>query len=69
MDRLRARVEHRSWRCLPPGRRISITVGLAQSWPGASRTQMLAAADEALLSAKRAGKNRVEIRAYPLSDD
>lgn len=69
MDQLRGRVEQRSWRCLPPGRRISITVGLAQSWPGASRTQMLAAADEALLSAKRAGKNRVEIRAYPLAAD
>ena len=69
IDNLRRRVEERVWNCLPLGRRIRITAGLAQSWHGATRTQLLAAADEALLRAKRMGKNRVEIRAHPLPDE
>jgi diguanylate cyclase (GGDEF)-like protein len=69
IDGLRQRVADRAWNCLPEGRRIRITAGLAQSWNGATRTQLLAAADEALLRAKRQGKNRVEIRASPLPDD
>jgi diguanylate cyclase (GGDEF)-like protein len=66
VDTLRRRVEDRVWNCLPHDRRIRITAGLAQSWHGATRTQLLAAADEALLRAKRQGKNRVEVRANPL---
>ena len=69
IDNLRKRIEQRVWNCLPPGRGIRITAGLAQSWHGATRTQLLAAADEALLRAKRQGKNRVEIRAHPLPDE
>jgi diguanylate cyclase (GGDEF)-like protein len=69
VDRLRQRVEDRVWNCLPGDRRIRITAGLAQSWHGATRTQLLAAADEALLRAKRQGKNRVEVRANPLPDE
>jgi diguanylate cyclase (GGDEF)-like protein len=69
IDDMRKRVEERVWNCLPPGRGIRITAGLAQSWHGATRTQLLAAADEALLRAKRQGKNRVEIRAHPLPDE
>lgn len=69
VDRLRQRVEDRVWNCLPADRRIRITAGLAQSWHGATRTQLLAAADEALLRAKRQGKNRVEVRANPLPDE
>ncbi|MEQ7125301.1 GGDEF domain-containing protein [Actinopolymorpha sp. B11F2] len=69
IDGLRQRIEQRVWNCLPAGRRIRITAGLAQSWHGATRTQLLAAADEALLRAKRQGKNRVEIRAHPLPDE
>lgn len=69
VDRLRQRVEERVWNCLPGDRRIRITAGLAQSWHGATRTQLLAAADEALLRAKRQGKNRVEVRANPLPDE
>lgn len=68
VDHLRRRVELRRWRCLPPGWRTQMSAGLAESWPGATRTQMLAAADEALLRAKRQGKNRVEVRAHPLPD-
>ncbi|HEY8457398.1 MAG TPA: GGDEF domain-containing protein [Actinopolymorphaceae bacterium] len=69
IEGLRRRIEQRVWDCLPPGRGIRITAGLAQSWHGATRTQLLAAADEALLRAKRQGKNRVEIRAHPLPDE
>ncbi|WP_020574075.1 sensor domain-containing diguanylate cyclase [Actinopolymorpha alba] len=68
-EKLRRKVENRTWRCLPEGRVVRMSAGLAQSWSGATRTQMLAAADEALLRAKRLGKNRVEIRAHPLPDD
>ncbi|NYH91463.1 GGDEF domain-containing protein [Actinopolymorpha rutila] len=69
VDALRRRIEERVWNCLPHDRRIRITAGLAQSWHGATRTQLLAAADEALLRAKRQGKNRVEVRASPLAGD
>ncbi|MBM7789948.1 GGDEF domain-containing protein [Tenggerimyces flavus] len=67
-EHLRRKVEERVWKSLPKGRGIRMSAGLAESWTGATRTQLLAAADEALLRAKRQGKNRVEIRAHPLPD-
>ena len=64
MDQMRTQVQQRVWRSLPGDRRITITIGLAESWDGASRTQMLAAADKAMLEAKRSGKNRVSIHQH-----
>lgn len=66
VDELRHRIQIRSWNCLPGERRVEMSAGLAESWASATRTQLLAAADEALLRAKREGKNRVEVRAHPL---
>lgn len=42
------------------GARVTISAGLAASWPGASRAELLWRADQALYSAKRAGRNRTE---------
>lgn len=68
LEALRDEVERRVWSALPSDRGIRVTIGLVESWEGATRTQVLAAADEALLSAKRSGKNRVQVRARPLFD-
>lgn len=68
LDDLRQRVAGRSWPGLPADVRVTMSAGLTESWPSATRTQLLAAADEALLRAKRQGKNRVEVRAHPLSE-
>lgn len=65
VERLRRRVDTRRWRSLPGGGHLTMSAGFAESWAGSTRTQLLAAADEALLRAKRAGKNRVEVRAHP----
>jgi diguanylate cyclase (GGDEF)-like protein len=57
-ERIRARIaEHRSAHA--GGHKMTISVGVASTWTGASGWELLAAADHALYMAKNAGKNRV----------
>jgi diguanylate cyclase (GGDEF)-like protein len=53
----------------PDGARLRVTVsfGATSSGPGATSDELVAAADEALYRAKRAGKDRVETGATPVS--
>ena len=56
VDRLRMAVSEAD---LAPGRRVTLSAGVAEAEPGMSGTALLAAADRALYAAKAAGRNRV----------
>ena len=63
-ERYRQAIRGHNYRCLgieAPGE-ITVSGGLASfPWDGNSREQLLRAADEALLAAKRTGKNRIHL--------
>jgi diguanylate cyclase (GGDEF)-like protein len=58
-ERIRERVESHPWRETEPDLRVTISVGLDSDTSRATVADMLAAADERLYEAKRAGRNRV----------
>lgn len=60
-ERLRRRVAKTRYDTVVQGATLSVTVsiGVAVFWPDMSETDLVARADEALLRAKREGKNRV----------
>ena len=55
-ENLRRRVEEKS---MVPGEKVSMSIGVAQWQQGERSLAWLQRADEALFSAKRAGRNRV----------
>ena len=59
-ERLRARIEAHDWSCLPAGRRITISVGVAGT-PPCDPELVVSAADAAMYGAKRAGRNLVRV--------
>jgi diguanylate cyclase len=60
-ERLRAGIEnHRRWPQLPDGHVVAVSIGLAATAAG-DLPDWLQAADAALYTAKRAGRNRVEL--------
>lgn len=63
-ERFRRMISEHAFRCLGPGAPGPVTVsgGLAcYPWDGKRPEQLLKAADDSLLAAKRAGKNRIQI--------
>jgi diguanylate cyclase (GGDEF)-like protein len=58
-ERVRAAAEATAFPGVPPGRRITITVGVATHVRGEDITAFLARADQALYQGKNAGRNRV----------
>jgi diguanylate cyclase (GGDEF)-like protein len=67
-ERLLARVRALDLNRLPPGRRLTISIGLTACSEGDSVTQMLRRADEALYVAKAGGRDRVVTRVAPPHD-
>ncbi|MCB0967074.1 MAG: GGDEF domain-containing protein [Ilumatobacter sp.] len=64
-ERLRERIERHAWLDLPEGRQLTVSIGVAGS-PPSEPERAVAAADRAMYTAKRAGRNRV---AVATSDD
>ncbi|MDQ5850069.1 MAG: GGDEF domain-containing protein [Pseudomonadota bacterium] len=60
-ERLRGAVEAASFEGMPGGRRVSVTIGLAELAKGEDLTGLLARADRALYEGKSAGRNQVAI--------
>jgi diguanylate cyclase (GGDEF)-like protein len=58
-ERVRAATEATAWPDLPPGERVTVTVGVATHGKGEDVTNLLHRADQALYQGKHAGKNRV----------
>jgi diguanylate cyclase len=58
-ERVRAAVEAGAFPGLPPGRRVTITAGVATHVKGEAVAALLARADQALYRGKQAGRNRV----------
>jgi diguanylate cyclase (GGDEF)-like protein len=67
-ERLLAQVRALDLGRLPPGRRLTVSIGLTVSGPSDTVTQMLRRADEALYVAKAGGRDRVVTRAAPPGD-
>ncbi len=67
-ERLLARVRALDLNRLPPGRRLTVSIGLTVCGSGDTVTQMLRRADEALYVAKAGGRDRVVTRVAPPDD-
>jgi diguanylate cyclase (GGDEF)-like protein len=67
-ERLLAQVRALDLNRLPPGRRLTISIGLTVCSKADSVTQMLRRADEALYVAKAGGRDRVVTRVAPPDD-
>ena len=59
-ERLRARVEQHTWSGLPPERGLTISIGVAGS-PPCDPDLVVSAADRAMYTAKRSGRNQVRV--------
>ena len=64
-ERVRAAIEAARFPGLPDGRRITVTLGVAERAPGEDTHMLLKRADRALYAGKGAGRNRVEVDAVP----
>jgi diguanylate cyclase (GGDEF)-like protein len=64
-ERVRAAVEAAQFPGLPAGRRVSVTVGVAERGAGEDIRALLKRADRALYAGKGAGRNRVEVDSPP----
>lgn len=58
-ERVRATVEAAGFPRLPPGRRVTVTIGVTASIAGETARDMIGRADAALYQGKAAGRNRV----------
>lgn len=59
-ERLRARIEAHTWPGIPDGRRLTVSIGVAGA-PPCGPDLVVGAADRAMYSAKRAGRNLVRV--------
>jgi diguanylate cyclase (GGDEF)-like protein len=57
-ERLRLRLSQVDFECLPLGRRVTASLGIAEMMPGEDILQLLARADECLYQAKASGRNQ-----------
>jgi diguanylate cyclase (GGDEF)-like protein len=64
-ERVRAAVEAAQFPGLPSGRRVTVTLGVAERAAGEDIKTLLKRADRALYAGKGAGRNRVEVDAVP----
>jgi diguanylate cyclase (GGDEF)-like protein len=64
-ERVRAAVEAAQFPGLPSGRRVTVTLGVAERAAGEDVKTLLKRADRALYAGKGAGRNRVEVDAVP----
>jgi diguanylate cyclase (GGDEF)-like protein len=62
-ERLRHAVQAYDWNSIAAGLRVTISVGLCDAMEGIDVRQLLERADASLYTAKRAGRNRVEVAA------
>jgi PleD family two-component response regulator len=62
---VRAAVEAAQFPGLPSGRRVTVTLGVAERAAGEDVKTLLKRADRALYAGKGAGRNRVEVDAVP----
>ena len=60
-ERMRSQLESHDWTTLMPHLRVTASFGVAASTDHATAAALIRAADERLIHAKRAGKNRVEV--------
>lgn len=58
-ERIRKSIEQLSFDALPPGARVTVSIGVAEFQSGETTDDTLARADKALYQAKEAGRNRV----------
>jgi diguanylate cyclase (GGDEF)-like protein len=58
-ERLRDEVQHYPWHTLHPELEVTVSFGVASVGKHATAAAFLAAADQRLYAAKRAGRNRV----------
>ena len=64
-ERVRAAIEAAQFPGLPAGRRVTVTLGLAERAAGEDIRALLKRADRALYAGKGAGRNRVEVDLVP----
>jgi diguanylate cyclase len=64
-ERVRAAVEAAQFPGMPAGRRVTVTLGVAERAPGEDTKSLLNRADRALYAGKGAGRNRVEVDEAP----
>lgn len=60
-ERICAEVESMTIDALPASARVTVSIGVAHYRPGESQVELLKRADDSLLAAKRAGRNRVVV--------
>jgi len=63
VERLRTAFAQRDWSGIAGDLRVTVSAGVAGFQPGETMSQLLSRADGALYEAKRAGRNRVVVRA------